>query len=450
MGYPRIVGVINYTESANAITASTEDTGFIALNVKDRREFTQWRGTGAAEQYLEIDNGPGPLSDTWDNLSAWTETDINATLSVAGGKLLYDSAAFANDNPDINHNGPLTVTNAFAVEFVFDITAWATATTQAVWMYIDFDGTNMLRWQIDNNGGTPRVTLQYDIGGGWVTIGAAYTLGGGTSGRVLVMVSATGGIDGRVFDDSDSTYHLLGTYAGGASFVVTILNDYYIESELTVRVAGSFQWESTTLFHSNDTLITALGIAGHDLATQGATNIRIDASVGGVGFSTFNRLAAFTPSTDRALAKFYDGGAFRFQRLIIPVGYTSPPAIGVLMLATYLQIDALPIAPHDPDAREDDYTENIGGEGHLLGVAKNFSMRTFEQLFPWLERTWVKNTWWPFWNANGRKPIFYLWDWENNPDEASYLRIINSLVTAPYELTYRSLNLIFSGLYDSE
>jgi hypothetical protein len=331
------------------------------------------------------------------------------------------------------------------MEMLFDVTSWPTATSYQVEWLMDFDGTHMLRCVIDNSGGAARVTAAYNLGAGWVGIGN-YTLGAaGTAGRIRVRRDTGGTLYAWVWDPNDTTWHSLGTHAGGAAFSSLVLDEHKITFDTQGWASGTFSVDIDGLYYASNIGINGLGVSAHDLATQGA-QVRLDASVGGVGWDTL--VPAFYPPNDRTLAKFFTSGPWNYYRLVIPTGYASPPTISILVVAPYLEIPSLPNTPHDPDGQEDIGASMISSEGHYLGSVVEGTMRKQDWVFEFLPHAFVDDEWLPFLASHARKPFIFLWDPVNKPLEAYFMWITDRVRAQPYNQVWRSITLALAGVYE--
>jgi hypothetical protein len=450
--YPVMLGKDNALMVTGAnVSASTEDVadGFPVANLKSWRDDLPWQGTGSAEQYVQVALPNNPPGDNWDDPlpGIWNENDPNGTLATSGGKLIYNSGAFANDGAQITQDGVgIPVAGDFTIDLDIDNLTIATATNQRVELFIEFaSATYESRLRIIEASGSWDVYWHVDSGGGHVLQGS-HTLGG-AGGRLRLIRHANGDLEAYVYDYFDSTwYQLGGTYNGGVNFASLTLNLVRIRNTLSTRSAGAFSWDSEGLYYAPLNGINSLGISAHDIASQGVTNVRLDASVGGVGWDTL--VPAFTPADDRTLAKFFDPGAYLYYRLVIPTGYTHPPIIGILIIAPYLEIPSLPDTPHDPDQTEDIGQSMISSRGHYLGSVVEGTMRRQMWNFDALTHEWVDDYWEPWLRDHSRKPFIFLWAPTDRPEEAYFMWIMGKGRTTPYADTWRSLPLDLQGVYE--
>lgn len=196
--------------------------------------------------------------------------------------------------------------------------------------------------------------------------------------------------------------------------------------------------------------VQALGLAGHSLGSNACLNITLNADNAGAGHPLANNIVpAFSPSNDRAIAKFFNS-SYRYWELYIP-NATAAPEIGVLFLAAdYLQWPNPVESPFDGDAVKSYHVTAVGDSGHLLGTIQKFKQRMLNITFNYLTPTWVQTYFWPFFNSNGYKPFFFVWDYDNRPDEISYVRMSNNQVTAPREGVFQGISLDLTGLWDAQ
>lgn len=446
--YPVMLGKDNAIMNAT-LTASTEDVadGFPVANLNSWRDDLPWQGTGLLEQYVQAEFPLAAPGDPWDDLSGWNETDPAGLLAVAANQLQFRGNV--SNGADISRI-PFSLINVvedFVLEFEFDVTSWATAGSQLFQLMVAVDGTRNARVVVDNNGGAARATFAYDIGAGYITIGAATLIAAGTTGRIYFRRDASGTISSRMWDPTAAAWASLGSQVTThTSWLKTVIWEIDLAFVVTGWAAGSFDVDIDQFEYAANTGINSLGISAHDIASQGVTNVRLDASVGGVGWDTL--VPSFTPDYDRTLAKFFDDAPYRYYRLVLPTGYTRPPYIGILIVAPYLEIPSLPDTPHDPDETEDIGQSMINGRGHYLGSVVEGSMRRQSWNFQALTHAWVDDYWGSWLRAHSRRPFIYLWAPTERPLEAYFMWIVGKGRTQPYEGTWRKLPLNLQGVYE--
>jgi len=195
--------------------------------------------------------------------------------------------------------------------------------------------------------------------------------------------------------------------------------------------------------------VQALGIAGHTIFSSGSSAVRLTAdNVGAVGHPLTNVIVPqFNPLSDRAIVKIFDS-TYQYWELDFACG-AAPTFIGVVFLApAYLTWEMLPESPFDPDHQVLRGAAQTGSEGNLLGILDEYKLRQFDVSFKFLSPAFIENTFWPFFNTNGRTPLFFVLDPANRPDEASYVRILNDDVTTPFDQNWREVSLQLGGLFD--
>jgi len=448
---PRILRSGDIIESAT-LTASASDTGYPVANTQDWKEYTYVQSSGAATYNIVAELANGALGDTFDNLDSWTETDANGTLSVSGGALTYNSGANANDNPDINQDGTLTVASNFAMELVFDATAFATATSSEWYWELEFAAGYKVRAKVDDNGGSPRITFSRDANAGSYTDVDDYTLGGGTSGRINIERETNGDVTCKVYDDNDSSYHANGTYAGGSNYQSTTLNSHIIEFFVDTRTGGSMTATCATLYHASAQSVDCMGLAGHNFDTVGITRIKLESSVGGVGYA--EEIAAFAPPNgDETIAKFFTPTQpFLFLKLTYDNngGSNFIPQLGIWYVGEKIELPRLSRTPHDPDELEDVNNKLIGGTGYMLEVNHEHTMRKSTYTSNLITQTFIDDTWKPFIFDYRESNFIFVWDATNHSDEARLMRFADNRHTMPYQGLYRDLTFTLEGRMEEE
>jgi len=450
--YPRIVGPDNLlTLAGAAVTASTSDTtdpGYPAANLTSWRDGLRWRGTGAAEQYVQVGvaNPMAAPGDDWSDLAAWTETDPNNSVGVLANKLRWiPGAGLANDAANITvANVPVPITG-WAMELPWSILASATCDSQKG--YWEFTlGAQIVRLTVLwDAGGNRTINFEKWFGGAWVLIGTYAAAGFFLTGRLKVV---SDGVDvyAWVYDTNGAAYHALG--AAGFAYAGAVITSHVIGFELVNKVAGSSSIRFQEMYYAPKSTINSLALSNHNLFTQGAAGVYLAGSVGGVGWASDVLVAPFTPANDFTFAKFFTSGFYNYYRLIIPAGYVAPPTIGIMILAPYMEIPDWPDTPHDPDHASDIGDVMTSGTGRYLGSVVEGTMRQPEFSFSCLTYTWVRATWLPFRRAHGRRPFVFLWDPGICPDEAYFVWIATNDRAQPYQGVFRTLQLTLNGVYE--
>jgi len=170
---------------------------------------------------------------------------------------------------------------------------------------------------------------------------------------------------------------------------------------------------------SGDTIkASCLGLSGHDLFTQGVTNLALKYSD---GFGWTDCFTPFTPASDKTLLKTFAEQEHRYFKLVIPTGYTAAPSIGVLFIGSYLQFPAWPAGKIDPDHYKPETLGSISRLGHYLGGVSNFAERKFALNFDDLAGSWVAANWDPFFEAHALEPFLLAVEIEVHPEWTFYV-----------------------------
>lgn len=192
--------------------------------------------------------------------------------------------------------------------------------------------------------------------------------------------------------------------------------------------------------------VTCLGIAGHNLATAGASDVVLKYWDGD---SWEDCLAAFTPADDRSLFKTFASVSASKVRLYIPTGYTSAPEAGVVFAGDYLQFPSWASAEFDPDQVDVVYERNHSNEGQWLGAGIKYRERVITFRFSRLALDWVSAYLVPFWAGGHASPMFVAWDAENHASEAYYLVWDKPSFSAPYRANSRQFEMTLRGPYEA-
>lgn len=165
----------------------------------------------------------------------------------------------------------------------------------------------------------------------------------------------------------------------------------------------------------------ALGICGHNLNTINAT-VSVENSPNGSTWT--NRLAGFIPASDDALLKPFTANTQQYWRIKI-TGHTAAPYIGVAMIGARITFPYPPDTPHTPIDTGMEASANLSETGHLLGNVIKYKPYILEAQFSMLERTWVINTFKPFWDnhASNLLPFFWAFDTDNYATLAFYAQL---------------------------
>jgi hypothetical protein len=237
------------------------------------------------------------------------------------------------------------------------------------------------------------------------------------------------GIGTSDWQDS-STNNLDAAYPASGSDVVLFNNI------VSTPGGSTYNWESKEAgFNHADTggyaykiseadACDALALIGHNLGTAGAS-VSVESSD---DESTWTeRLAVFLPSNDRAIMKLLTSFRAASKRLKI-VTASVAPYLAVVMLGVRMEFPFPPESPFDP------YNVGIEAEsersvaGNLLGSVINYHTVTQRAVFPYPLRSFITDTYKPFWDAHGKllKPFFWGWDLTTYPELVYFLQMTKS------------------------
>ncbi|HUT54621.1 MAG TPA: hypothetical protein VM658_14620 [bacterium] len=190
--------------------------------------------------------------------------------------------------------------------------------------------------------------------------------------------------------------------------------------------------------------VDTLAIAGHNLNSAGVTGIALKWSDDDATW--YDCFTPLDPADDRVIFRRFAAQSRRYFKLVIPSGYTDPPAIGVLFIGLSTEVPAFPDTGFDPDAQECEAAAEYSKEGRLLGIAARFRKREIKASFSRLPASFIRDEWLPFFVAHGEKPFFFAWDPEGKPEEAYLVRLASPKFEAPYDKSWRGLSLTMSGV----
>jgi hypothetical protein len=168
-----------------------------------------------------------------------------------------------------------------------------------------------------------------------------------------------------------------------------------------------------------------LAVISHNLQVANAT-VSVESSLNNVTWT--ERLAGFTPQSNKAFLKTFTSASARYWRLKI-VTSSIAPQLAVVMLGNRLTF------PFPPDTPFVVYSEGVEAEtarskaGHILGSVINYKTIEISVRFSNLTRSWVLNTFKPFWDnhASDLKPFFWAWDIDVYPDLIFYVSVTDGM-----------------------
>lgn len=158
----------------------------------------------------------------------------------------------------------------------------------------------------------------------------------------------------------------------------------------------------------------ALGIISHNLKTANAT-VSVESSPDNAVWT--ERLAGFTPTSDKAILRLFATASARYWRIKLMTASVAP-RLAVAMLGAGLTFPYPPDTPYVPYTEEIEAGTSRGKKGHLLGSVIRFKPLGINARFSNLTRQWVMDTFKVFWDghASDLKPFFYAWDLDVYPE----------------------------------
>lgn len=186
---------------------------------------------------------------------------------------------------------------------------------------------------------------------------------------------------------------------------------------------------------------TCMGVVGHDLFTQGATNILLQESDDDI---IYNTVVTFTPTSDSEIFKIFSLESHRYWRFRIPTGYTAAPFIGVIFLGPYIQFPRFPRSPFEPLRREFETAQNLSRQGRFVGAITEFEKRMIEVSFRSIERSWIDANWEGFYQ-HGPNPFFWAWNVTDFPLEVFYVIRERPRFDAPFSPRFTNVELRMRG-----
>ncbi len=186
--------------------------------------------------------------------------------------------------------------------------------------------------------------------------------------------------------------------------------------------------------------VDALGIMGHNLYTADA-DVSIESSDDNVSWS--ERLAAFTPASDKAMMKIFSAASARYWRIKI-VTASVAAQLSVAFLGQRFEFPRYVTASFDPCPEAISAVTSRSKTGNLLGSILDVIMSTITAQFTKLTESWANNTFRPFWDEylSQLTPFFWAWEITNHPTEVYYGKIPDDFnLSVPYDPWRRSVTL---------
>ena len=189
--------------------------------------------------------------------------------------------------------------------------------------------------------------------------------------------------------------------------------------EYTWKGTGSSaQWIKLDAGAGNTITADALGIAGHDLYTNAATDVKLESSANDADWT--ERVAAFTPGSDLPLAKFFTSAAHRYWKLTFPT-YTTLFSVGIIFIGARLTFPRWCASPWNPWHRRIVGEGNVSKTGRMLGRQAAYREREFELNFKRLTFAWAYANLVPLFDDHLPNPFFFVYDRTSKPDDVYWM-----------------------------
>jgi len=191
----------------------------------------------------------------------------------------------------------------------------------------------------------------------------------------------------------------------------------------------------------------ALGIISHNLKTANAS-IAVESSNDNFTANIIERLAPFTPASDKSFMKLFTSASDRYWRIKI-VTASIAAQIAVVMLGQRLTFERHIYGElFDPAPEKIEAESSTGKTGHLLGSIVKYTQYGIDTEWKNLTDTWVRNTFKPAWDAHISKfyPYFFAWDIDRFADDVFFVVYGGNGLSMPYNPIRRNLKLTMIGV----
>jgi len=164
-----------------------------------------------------------------------------------------------------------------------------------------------------------------------------------------------------------------------------------------------------------------LFLIGHNLGTASAL-VSIESSDDETNWT--ERLAAFTPSDDRAIMKLLTSFRAASKRLKVDTASVAP-YIAVAILGVRMEFPFPPDSPYDPYNIGIESESEVSVEGNHLGDVIYYYPIAQRVVFSNPLRSFITDTYKPFWDTHGRLRKLFAWAWDltNYPDVVYFMKL---------------------------
>jgi len=196
--------------------------------------------------------------------------------------------------------------------------------------------------------------------------------------------------------------------------------------------------------------VDALGIMKHTLGTAAASVSVESSSTGAWAGEQTERLAAFVPTTDKAILKTFTTASAQYWRVKI-VTASVAPEIAVLMIGVRLTFPYPPESPFRPVSESIEAESVRSKTGQRLGTIVRYHPYKIDARWTYLLRSWIDSDFLSFWNdwASELSPFFWAWDITTYPADVRWVTVDQSSSFEPSVSTltyYDELTLRMEGV----
>ena len=192
----------------------------------------------------------------------------------------------------------------------------------------------------------------------------------------------------------------------------------------------------------------SIGIIGHNFFTASAT-VSVESSANGADWT--ERLAGFTPATDKAVLKTFTTASAQYWRIKI-VTAAIAARMAVCILGARMDFPRYLSGNFDPCPEKLNAIAARSKAGHMIGATLKNVSTEIDVDFRGITTAWFEDIFRPTWENHLRqvKPFFWAWDITNHATEVYFVCIPGDFtLNAPFDPFRRSLRLVFEGIKET-
>ena len=182
--------------------------------------------------------------------------------------------------------------------------------------------------------------------------------------------------------------------------------------------AATPQWLTYDAGAGNAKAADYLAVIGHNLS-----GVTVDFQYSDNGADFINATPTFVPADNNAFLKEFSGaGAHRWWRIHLQKagGFTTAPYLTIAIWGNATELDYA-TAGFDPHEQEVKANVSVSETGYLLGIHHKYVERSMSLKFEDADADlYAKVREW--WEANGLKNFFVVWEGANSPDDVFLMR----------------------------